>query len=284
MSKGKPHFLCLAAVITAVIFSLCFSGCVRLYGNGRANTVFAEPYETEQEYVYDISAFTYVKQTLNIDRQTGEASVVQGEVKQDGDYTPPEKQVLRGNDFPGPRGFCECKEGYEELPELLIAKYKKDNVKFIQYYAVEYGDEVYGFCNLYSNCAGYLFAGGQIAVEYIVAGVYFSYCSTSGELAEICKLEKCNIIACNTDGAVYYKNKKYYSYTVGDSGDKFICKDEAYDSGFTNYSYAGFFFNADHCIIIMHRGYSNYKKDYVKIVICRYGGGIIGEFKINSVY
>lgn len=282
---GKLMRCCLITVFTALVLTLAFAfaGCVRMYGNDRSEAAYCAPVVTEEEYVYDVSQFTYVNQTLNINKQTGEARAVVGEVKGEGDYTVPEKQVVRGNDFPGHRGGVDCKDGYERLSEVLTESYKKGDVKYIQYYAVEYEEGVYGFCNTYSNCAGYLAGGGQIANEYIIAGVYFKYDAESGGITEISKFNKCNIVACNTQRVVYLKNKNYYSFAAGEK-EKYICADEAYDKGFTHYSYVNVFFNEEHCIIIMHRRYSNWKKDYVKIVLCDYSGEVIGKFTLNNIY
>ncbi|MDE7380054.1 MAG: hypothetical protein K2N14_03275 [Clostridia bacterium] len=285
MGRFKRRVMFIVAAVAILILSFVFSGCVKSYGNDRSWVTYCLLTETEEEYVYDVSAFTSVNQTLNINKQTGEASIVKGEIKNTGDYTEPEQQILKGNDFPTPHGEFKCRDGYEQLPELLTETYEKDDVKYIQYYAVEYGEEVYGFCNLYSNCAGYFAGGGQIANEYLIAGIYFKYDAKSGQLTEISKFNKCNIVACNTQSVVYlYKNKKYYSYTMGDESDRYICADEAYDSGMTHYSYVYVFFNEKHCIIFMHRGYSNWKKDYDKIVMCDYSGEVIGEFTFNNLY
>ncbi|MDE6691049.1 MAG: hypothetical protein K2K04_03680 [Clostridia bacterium] len=282
---GKLMRRCLITVFIALVLTLAFgfAGCVRSYGNDRSRAAYCAPVETEEEYVYDVSQFTYVNQTLNINKQTGEARAVVGEVKSEGDYTVSEKQILIGNDFPGQHGRTDCKEGYEQLPVILTETYEKSDVKYIQYYAVEYEEEVYGFCNLYSNCAGYLAGGGQIANEYIIAGIYFKYDAESGELTEISKLNKCNIVACNTQRVVYLKNKNYYSFAAGEK-EKYICADEAYDKGFTHYSFVNVFFNEEHCIIIMHHRGMNWKNDYVKIVMCDYSGEVIGKFTINNIY
>ena len=110
MGKVKRHIF--ITLFTALVLSLAFvfAGCVRAYGNDRSKSAYCDPVETEEEYVYDVSQFTYVNQTLNINKQTGEARVVSGEVKGEGEHTGPEKQGLSGNDFPGHRGVVDSKE------------------------------------------------------------------------------------------------------------------------------------------------------------------------------
>lgn len=279
MNKVKARVFLTALIALVLIITAGLCGCVRLHGNNRADTEYAVPEETDDEYIYNISALTYVHQTLTINKQTGEATIAANGEKVEGDYAVPECVVLKGSNFP--RYTTYSAEGYEALPELLEERYKKDGANFIQYYAVSYGGEVYGFCNRYSKTAGILFGGGQIACEYIISGAYFRY-GADGSFTELKSLNKCNIMAFNDEGVIYYKNKKYYAYA--DGAEKFLCNDEAYDGGLTSYSYVNVYFNGEHCLIIMHHSKTNYKKDYIRLAVCGYDGTLINSFKLPALY
>lgn len=275
---GRKLFFTACALAAVIIACLC--GCTRMYGNSRDNTDYVEPEFIDGKAVYDLSTFAAVDKVLTIDRAAGTAQLSDGGT---GEYAEPQYEcaVAWGKDAGGPRSVDRFSEGYGNLRGLLTEKYEKGKVKLIQYYAVKYGEEVYGFCNLYSKTAGYLFSAGQIAVEYLISGVYFKYDAANNSLEEIANLKDCNIVAFNSDSLIYFKNEKYYAYT--DGVETYICDDEAVDKGSTHYSFVSIFFNADECIIVMNRGYSDYKKDYIKVVACDYSGKISGSFKFPEI-
>lgn len=82
---------------------------------------------------------------------------------------------------------------------------------------------------------------------------------------------------------IYYYQKAYYAQEINGASDAVkICKDDAYDRGLTNYSYADFYFSGDYCVMKFHRGYNNYKKDYDRYILCTMDGKTLGNIKINS--
>lgn len=269
-------------VLSFCILTACMlSGCFGCNINNRANTAYYTPDDDGEYFVYNIKPYTYSDYALKIDKTTGEAVL-----EESGSDSLKENYYLAvawGNDFP--LYSSECAEGYESLFDLLKEKYENGRVKQIQYYAVEYDEEnkvAYGFCNLYSSTAGFFAGGGNIDAGKIVGAAYFAYECNSNSINEICYLEKCNVVAFNTEKLIYFRGEKYYAYDCATLTETFICKDEAYDKGITNYSHVTFLFNGDICLILMKRGYSNNKKEYEKIIVCDYGGKIILEDSWNS--
>ncbi len=263
----------IAASVAALLFSLLpLSGCfyqLGMYGNNRSSTVYLDSIKTDGGRLYSLCRIESDKYLFVSDG--GEASIV-GRAEEIDTYGLNFPAVISGNDFP--RYRIKCAEGYENLAEMIKERYEKDGVNFVQISAVEYDEGVaYGFCNLFSDSVGYLAGGGNIASEKIVAGVYFKYDKENETYTETEYLDKCNIIACNKESLIYFKNKSYYGHTNG-KDDTFVCADEAFDTGFTSYSFAEFFYNADDCMIIMFNGGGNCKKEYYKAVLTTYDGDI----------
>lgn len=265
---------CLLSVI------LC-AGCTGLNINNRADTAYLFPADAGDCYVYYIGSVINGYGYLNVDKASGGVALETGEEREyAGDKYP---AVAFGNDFP--RYSDNCAEGYANLPSALSEKYEGDDIRHIQYYAVEYdrgSGSAYGFCNLYYSAAGFLSGGGNISADKLAAGVFFKYDKESGEVAEICRLEKCNIVAFNKGKLVYFKDEKYFSYDVATAAEKFICDDAAYDKGVTNYSYAKFFFDENICVIVMNTRFSNDANDFDTIVACTYGGEILLSEKLKK--
>lgn len=234
----KMRKIAAAVLLLSVILLICLfllPSC--MYGNSRADVSYCAPQETDAELRYPVDAGLQ-NYYLSIDKTSGEVKLN----KTQNESVSPEREglvypvVLDGNDFP--RYGTKHAEGYENLAEMLTARYKKDGVKYLQYYAVEYdggNKTAYGFCNLYSSAKGMLSGGGQIDVAKTVAGVYFKFNSETGEFTEIARLEKCNIVACNTQSVVYFNNRKYYACAAGGE-PKYLCDDEAYDKGINHTS------------------------------------------------
>lgn len=264
MKIGK--IICFALCIAA---SVSFSGCLGCNINDRSNTAYYLPQDDGEYYVYNIKPYTYSDYVLKIDKVSGEAFLKESGT--DELYGETSAVVLSGNDFPNYTTFYA--EGYESLPELLTEKYESGGVKQIQYYAVEYEDSIaYGFCNMYSSAAGFLSGGGNISAGKIVGSALYSYNPLSDEFEEIRYFEKCNIVAFNTHSVIYFKNEQYYAFNCYTGEETFICRDEAYDTGITDYSRVCFLFNEDICVILMTVGSNNYEQDYQKIVVCDYEG------------
>lgn len=111
---------------------------------------------------------------------------------------------------------------------------------------------IYGFFNVYDDCVGYLSGGGNVGVEEINAGYLYSYSITEKKLNIIEKLNKSSIIGYHTKYIVYWVNKNFYYKETGQEDSTFIIEDEAFDSGFTHYSYVRFKKYKESFEIFMH--------------------------------
>jgi hypothetical protein len=265
----------LATSITACC--LLFSGC-SLNINSRDDAYYIPSTFSGNDYVYDLSFLVYFDYALKVNNNFTSATLI--EVADSGNSFDrlSYPAVLCGNDFPNYTN--DYAEGYEALPELLKSKYESAKVAYTQYYAVEYDSQnkiAYGFCNLYSGACGFLSGGGNICVDKIVAGVYFSYSPLTGEFVELNSYTNCNLVAVNTKGVIYYKDKKYYANC---GTETYICDDEAFDTGITNYSNVEVLFDSNICIIAMKRGYDHHDKDFMKIVVSTYTANILYSDKI----
>ena len=89
-------------------------------------------------------------------------------------------------------------------------------------------------------------------VEEINAGYLYSYSITEKKLNIIEKLNKSSIIGYHTKYIVYWVNKNFYYKETGQEDSTFIIEDEAFDSGFTHYSYVRFKKYKESFEIFMH--------------------------------
>lgn len=277
-------FLLAKTLLSAAVCALClsaFGGCTGLNINDRSNTSYAEPSDGGDYWYYGLNLQAESGYALKIDKATGEFSLDgSGLLNGEDNDTADGRVVLYGSDFPR-REPCYA-EGWERAVTALTETYEKQGVEYVQFYAVTYEEGLaHGFCNMYSSAAGFLSGGGNISADKIVGSAFFTV-DGDGGITEIKYFEKCNVIAFNSDCVIYWKGEKYYAFDCVSGTEKYVCDDEAYDKGITNYSHSRFVFNADLCIIIMCRRYSDSSKDYYKIVACGYDGEVAFTAQVNE--
>lgn len=268
----KARRLC--AALVALLALLPLGGC-KLYGNSRARTESVACYELASELRFCLRE----GQTLVYDRKSAELSLDE----KAGDFQPfAGRAVLDGNTFP--RYRMEADEEYAPLMEQLLSRARNPEEPLIQGYALEgEAGTAYGFCNEYTSATGFLSGGGQIDVDKAYAAYYFTYDAASDELSVHDVVHRGCIVAFGKTHFIYYYQKAYYAQEINCASDAVkICKDDAYDRGLTNYSYADFYFSGDYCVMKFHRGYNNYKKDYDRYILCTMDGKTLGNIKINS--
>ena len=264
----------LCAALAAVLALLPLGGC-KLYGNSRADTQCVAAFEAGAQLRFCLRE----GQTLVYDRKSAALSLDE----ESGDFLPfAGRVVLEGNTFP--RRLFWVDEEYGQLKEQLFAQTRHPEQPLIQAYALEgEAGTVYGFCNEYSSATGYFAGGGQIDADKAYAACYFTYDAASDELYVHDVVHRGCIVAFSKTHFIYYDKKAYYAQDInGGSNAVKICSDDAYDKGFTNYSYADFYFSGDYCVMKFHRGYGNYKNDYDRFILCTMDGKTLGNIKINT--
>ena len=259
--------------MSVVSFAVCalflFGGC-SLYGNDRSGTTYIASEESDGKtvfYLTDGEALVWGNDEFSIENSLP--------------HKTQNKTVLSGSTFP--RSVLQTEAEYAGLADKLKPLAVNEEDPYMQAYALKAADDTaYGFCNVYSSATGYLSGGGQIDAEKIVRGVYFSYDAQTDELTVQDEIEKGCIVAFNQTHLVYFYCEAYYAKAIGtDSEPVKICEDDAYDKGFTNYSYASFYFDDSNCILKFHCD-SNNKPICENYVLCKMDGTLLARLQLTD--
>lgn len=308
-AKGKKALkiavtVFIVAAITALILIFSFTNVFLLYGNDRSQAEYRSAAEADDAFYYKTDECNAFTEFVRIDKATGDITVQQLEnefkngygetpfepyetenttendcwTAENGEryYVPAAPVVLDGNTFP--RRSTYLAKDYFALFTKLSSIHGSEGQQPIQYHATEIGGEVYGFCNVYSGCVGYFAGGGNIGVEKIIYTSFFKYDRQYNAITELLRVDGGNAVAYDGDTLFYYKNKKYYSQNLGGE-PKFICNDEAFDSGATSYSRCRYFFDGERLVIFQQKCFMRESKDYDYITICDMNGEKVFEHK-----
>lgn len=248
-------------ILLVFVLSICLlliGGCA-FYGNDRSSTFLIDVEERGEQIVFSLP-----ERALVYERADGTLEFTEGSIELPA-------VVLEGANFP--RYLLSAAEGYESLREKIIYHadkiYPQDGCEpLLSALAYETGGAVYGFFNVYSSSTGLLSGGGQIDAKRIVSGVLFTFKRETESFTIIEVLDRSVIVAFDGASAVFFKDRTYYSESIGGEVVE-ICEDEAYDTGFTAYSYARFYFGGGYCIFYFHRDMGRDRYDKYILVTMR---------------
>ena len=275
--KKRIAFLIVLIVISLLCLA-AFSGCEFLKTNDRSNVkLMATEADENGLYVYlncyyglgqtleytDGETFFYEFSTNKLSPNEKSRSITVPEIVMDGETSA--------------HASLEVTEGYEPLLEQ-VQNFTIEGVEYPVYHALAFkeGDVVYGFCNVYST-AGFSCALDCKGISY---SVLFTYDSETEQITVIERLEKSIVIAFDGKSVIWFNNKTYYGKNLGGVALE-ICKDAAYDSGLTNYSYAYFYFGGGYCMLCFHSdkgGAPNNKDNYDLYVLATMSGEKLAEY------
>ena len=103
------------------------------------------------------------------------------------------------------------------------------------------------------------------SIEEIDHSLLFTYDAESDEFTVTHKLDGAVVVAVHEDTVIYWKDRAYYKYDFESQTENYLIEDKAYDSGLTQYSSSGVYFNEEICILHMRKGLSHKDIDYLYV-------------------
>ncbi len=121
---------------------------------------------------------------------------------------------------------------------------------------------LFGFLRVYKDTRGVY---GNYSIEEIDHSLIFTYNAETDKFNVEHLIDNVVIVAIHEDAIIYWKDKAYYRYLLNSKEETYLVEDKAYDSGLTQSSTTGVYFNSKLCIIHMTHGTISEDKDYLYI-------------------
>lgn len=121
---------------------------------------------------------------------------------------------------------------------------------------------LFGFVRVYKDTRGVY---GNYSIEEIDHSLVFTYNAEKDKFTVEHCIDDIVIVAVSDDTVIYWKDKAYYCYNFKAQEETYLINDEAYDSGLTQYSSSGGYFNSEFCIIHMTKSTSIKDTDYIYV-------------------
>ena len=231
---------CIFLVIVCVALALNFSACSMVVCNniytGNLNIVEqnGETYIKSihsQVYSIDLESKTF---SLADDGETGEPT-----------FGPSDPNVFKCYCFPGkyrytiPKGY-DSVASHVERCETGNEKSVVDASGYVQ------NGLLVGFVQIYEKTRGVY---GNYSIEEIDRSIVFSYDAQTDEFTVEHTIDGVVIVALHDDTVIYWKDKAYYKYDLQTKVEKHLIDDKAYDTGLSQLSSSGVYYNSEICII-----------------------------------
>ena len=244
MKRTIKATACVALVLMVGCVCVALTcGCSFLNTNDRSLVGDLTAKQTDNGIYFYLNEWGYCE-TLLYQADTRSLQLVDGEST----VQPTRQIVLQGRTTAHDR--VEAAEGYEQLMDKVLA-FTIYGVEYPIYQTIAYkdGDEIYGFCNLYTRSG---FFTDALDCRGIDRGVLFTYDERTDTLTVVDELYSCLVVAFDGKHVIWTADKTFYAKQLGSSAVVPICTDYAYDDGPSGYSNAVIYSGQGYCVIYFH--------------------------------